>query len=235
MRPTLLASLLLPALLVINQPASAESQPRYVQVSGNAEVKAKADYLRLYLTITATRKTQQDSRGVVDTAVNRLLAVCDDLGIDRKDIDASQIRNYPQYEWTDKGRRYLGERIDRPLVITLRNTERHTDLVQEVLHIEEASLDNTESGFDDPSALRDKALEQALVAARDKASLMARTLDARLGKVVFINESGSAMPSPVYEMRAMAAPMAKMDAAPAPMLVPEQAISASVEVRFELE
>lgn len=233
MRPVLFASLLIPALL-LTSPVNAEAQPRYIQVSGSADVKANPDYVRLYLTVSATRNDLDKSRSEVDQSVNQILAICKDLGIEQKDIDGSQIRNYPQYEWTEKGRRFLGEYIERPLVITLRSPNRHSDLVQQLLHISNTTLDRSEAGFNDPSALRNDALEQALTAARDKASLMAKTLDARLGKVLFINESGSANVMPMYEMRAMAV-MAKSDAEPAPMLVPEQSVSASVEVRFELE
>lgn len=227
--------LLLPLLLTFSALSHAgDAVPYYVQVTGTAEVAAQPDYLRLHLTMTDTRDSLAKTRDSISKGMKQLLQVCKDMKIADKDIDASRISNYPQYEWTDNGRQYRGERIDRPVTITLRDISRYGDLVHQLLQNERIQLDNTELAFNDPEALQNQALKQALEAARNKARLMANTLDAGLGRVMFINESGSSAPQPMYEMRAMSSRMEKA-ADPAPMMVQEQTVSASVEVRFELE
>jgi uncharacterized protein len=231
-----LTRLLLPLLLVSTAAVShaGDSVPHYVQVNGTAEIAAQPDYLRLHLTMTDTRDSLAKTRDSINKGMNQLLQICKDMGIADQDIDASRISNYPQYEWTDKGRQYRGERIDRPVTITLRDMSHYGDLVHQLLQNERVQLNNTELAFNNPEALQNQALKLALESARNKARLMASTLDAQLGKVMFINESGSSAPQPMYEMRAMASRMEKV-ADPAPMMVQEQTVSASVEVRFELE
>lgn len=226
----------IPALLslLMLAPLAMAGEPGYVQVQAAGEIQANPDFLRLRLQVSDTRSSLGDAKSSVDKAMNQLLKTCQQLGIADKDIDAATIRSYPQYEWSSKGsRQYRGEQVVRPVTVTLRQMDKYSDLVHRLMQNDLVQIDNTEMDFNDRDALQQQALRKALLAARSKATLMAETLDRHLGQVQFITESGSSMPQPMYQMRAMAAE-AKM-ASPAPMMVQEQTISASVEVRFELE
>lgn len=214
--------------------ADSHPAPAYVQVSASGEVKAKPDHMVLNLSIQATERTLAKAKADVDKGFNHAMKVAKSLDIPERDIDAARIHNYPQYRWHDGTRSYQGEQVSRDMHITLRDMEQYGELVHKLMKDNRIQVNNTEFRFSHRSKLEHQALRQALLAARQKATLMADTMDMQLGKVLVMTEGHSQMPQPMYRMEAMAmadAPRAKA----APMLVQEQTISSRVEVRFRLK
>ena len=215
--------------------ASAAEVLPYVQVSAQGEVKAKPDHMVLNLSINATEKTLSRAKSKVDKGFRHAMRVAASLNIPESDIDAARINNYPQYRWHDGTRSYQGEQVSRDMHITLHNMEQYGELVNKLMKENLIQVNNTEFRFSDRTKLEHQALQQALLAARQKATLMAETMEMTLGTVLVMTEGHSQMPQPMYHrMEAMAmadSPRAKS----APMLVQEQTINSRVEVRFQLK
>ena len=212
---------------------AALATPSYVQVAASGEVKAKPDHMVLNIAIQATERTLAKAKAEVDRGFQHAMKVADSLGIPEKGIDAARIHNYPQYRWNDGTRSYQGEQVTRDMHITLHNMEQYGELVHKLMKDNRIQVNNTEFRFSNRTRLEHQALKQALLAAKQKATLMADTMDMQLGEVLVMTEGNSHMPAPMYrEAMVMAdAPRAKA----APMLVQEQTISSRVEVRFRLK
>jgi uncharacterized protein YggE len=223
--------LCLPLITLLALPSQA-AEEAYVQVSASADVQATPDYLLLNLNISDTRPTLADAKRQVDDSFHQLMEVTRKLNIAEDLVRAEQISNYPQYQWHEKGRTYVGEQVTRQIAITLRQLDNYGELVHQLMQNPLVQISQSQFRFDDRDGLENQALKAALLKARDKAKLMASTLGSRLGNVLAISESGSSSPQPMYAMREMAADTRSKSA---PMLVQQQTISASVDVRFELE
>ncbi|MDO6749144.1 SIMPL domain-containing protein, partial [Gilvimarinus sp. 1_MG-2023] len=108
------------------------------------------------------------------------------------------ISNYPQYQWIDKSRTYTGEQVTRRIEITLRDLGNYGDLVHQLMQNPLVHISQSQFRFDNRDALENQALQNALLKAKDKAHLMATTLNSELGDVLAISESGSRINQPVY-------------------------------------
>ena len=235
------ALITLPAttLILLGSPLSVAEEattglPSYVQVAASGEVKAKPDHMVLNVSIQATERTLVKAKAEVDKGFSQAMKAASSLGIPEKDIEAARIHNYPQYRWHDGSRTYQGEQVTRDMHITLRNMDQYGELVHKLMKDNRIQVNNTEFRFSNRTKLEHQALKQALLAAKQKATLMANTMDMQLGRVLVMTEGHSQIPTPMYRMEAMAMAAAPKEKA-APMLVQEQTISSRVEVRFRLK
>ena len=205
---------------------------RFINIAGEGQVEVLPDYLTFNIVIQAEAKTTPLAKQEVDKAMHYLLETTEQNAIPNKDIEAANISNQPVYEWVNNERKLRAQQVQRTVVITLRELERHTELLHQLLQQPNIQIQHTQGHFNDPFALQMKATALALEQAKEKANLMATTLDTRLGKVLSIEEQGAPM-RPMYSMRMQAM---QSDSAPeaAPMLVQKQTISSTVQVRFEL-
>ncbi|MDK2779153.1 MAG: SIMPL domain-containing protein [Pseudomonadota bacterium] len=225
----------IPAMLLLTAAAwspLASAGDDYIEVQGNGEVRAMPDYISLSILVSATAADARTAKQQVDDSMKQLLAMAADHGIDAQDIDAARITNQPLWEWSKDGRQYRGEQVSRNVVLTLRQLDDYTRLSHELMGISHLSLNTSALRFNDRAALEQQARTLALHDARDKARSMAAALDTRIGDVVRITEQGGSH-TPLMEMRALS--VAKSAASPAPMLIQEQSVTASVQVRFELD
>ncbi len=224
--------------LVLSSPAAmaedAYTALSYVQVAASGNVEAHPDYLSLNLSISATEKSLSRAKTEVDNGFRHALAAAKSLKVKEEDIDSAHIRNYPQYRWNSGTRHYEGEQVTRDMTITLRDMDQYGELVHKLMQNDRIQVQNSQFKFSNRTALEHQALRKALLAAKQKATLMASTMDMTLGKVLVMTEGSSHMPQPIYQMETMTmadAPRAKA----APMLVQEQTISSQVDVRFQLK
>lgn len=209
-----------------------ETGNRYIQVSGEGIIQAMPDYLRVNLNVSATAANLKLAKQQTDLAMKSLLKTTESLNIAEKDIDAAQIRNYPQYDWVNNRREYRGEQVTRDVSITLRDKDQYAELAHQLLMIEEVQIHGSELKFNNLQALENQALAKAVKAAKQKARLMARAAGGKLGDVLSIQEQGNHSPQPVYAMARME--KVSMDSEPAPMLIQSQTIQAAVVSRYQV-
>ena len=206
----------------------------YIEVSGQGVIEVMPDYANIHLTIKSTAKTLPEAKQRVDSAMMTLLSTASSLGINKDDIEASQIRNYPQYEWRKQERVLVGEQVSRPVTISLRDLDQHARLVHELMQIDGMHVHHTELRFNDRDALQRQALSKAVKHARSKADALAQAANARVERVLHIVEgNGGYNRPPMLQARAM------MESAkapePAPTLFQQQKIEAEVNVRYEID
>jgi len=229
MKHPLLATALIIALPLMAAKAAAYDE--YIEVNGYGEAEAWPDYLQLSMNVSITAKDAESAKAMVDSSMNQALAIAKDFSIAKEDILADRITRQPDWEWTNGERKYQGERVSRNLTLTLRKTDDYTDLTQRMFAVKNLTINNTETGFDNPEELQREATKAALLNARDKATFMAETLNTKLDGVMHIIEQGGGQPR-LLRVNDM---MMEKAAEPAPMLLQKQTVSSSVQVRFELD
>lgn len=202
--------------LLIALPARAEDD-RSISVTGVAERRVAPDMATLTMAVVSDALEPADARREADATVARVLDALRSRGIADGDIDSSSLQVSPQYRWLEERResQLTGYQVTRNLTVRLTDL----DLLGELLVVlSEAGVNQIQRprlGLLDPEALYREVLAAAAANARERAEVLAETLDVELDGVLSVRtRDASPRPAPRPDARAvMAADAAEGDAA----------------------
>jgi uncharacterized protein YggE len=227
-RTALLASLLAIATVPFATAFADESSPRTVSVSGQGEVSAEPDLAYVTLGVQARRPTMAEARKEVATTVERVLALCKELKIDPKFVNATRVQVQPDYSWDERNNKQvlLGYIVSRQVQVELRDLEQLGPLIERAVsagvnQVGDPVLDSTQR-----KQLERQAMTLAVQDARLNAETLAQAAGVRLGAVRSMSASGAPPVMPMYRAK-----MVMSDAAAAPP-APEGSYDAG-EMKFD--
>lgn len=216
----LLLSLLLPTAVL----ADALPAKPYIQVNGHGEVHVAPDLMRVSLTLEKTDLDLAAARQDVEMRSTKVIEAARKLGVADKDITAAAVYVEPQYDWVKGAQHYLGQRVTRSIGLTLRDVGRYADLVNGLFAAGVTRLDGVVPDRSDREALQQKALQLAVVQAREKAAAMANGASVALGPLYSVSEQGTGyVPRPRFMATAALA-------APAPQEQEAEYVSGEIEI-----
>ena len=237
LRRSLLAAVLATCALAGTALAQPTPAPRLVSVTGQGEVKAMPDMAYVSLGVEARKPVLADARAEVTRAVERILALTRELGIDPKQVDSSQLQVQPEYRWNeqDSQRVLLGYVVSRQIQVEVRDLEKLGLLLERAVSAGANQEGGARLDSSKRKALERQALARAVEDARLDAETLARSAGMKLGTVYSLSASSEAMPM-FYakgERALAAAPMA--DAAAAETYeAAELRFTANVSAQWEL-
>lgn len=212
------------------------NESRVLSVSGRGEVSAQPDIAFVNLGIEAINPSMELARKAVVETVDRVLALCRDLGIDPKMVNATRIQVQPSYSWNETERKRVleGYLVTRSIRVELRDLEKLGPLMERAI---DAGVNQVSDPMLDSSRRKElerQALARAVEDARLNAETLASAAGARVGPIRRLNASAEAPVAPMY--RSMMA-----DAMPAPPPAPEASyqvgdmkFTAAVGVEYDL-
>lgn len=212
---------------------------RRINVSGSAVVSSAPDLASISFNIKTenieVKKAREENARIASDVLNSLRK----LGVPESNIETLNLNIHEQKEW-DPGQRksvFKGYMAQRSFKVKIKKSEldEKTNLSDKVAQVVTAIVENgtnqlnsVQYGLVNDQDLSNKALEQAIINAKDKALLMLAPLGAKLGPVISINESTS---RPVPFVRRMATMAYSMDAAESsPMPEPDSFSEGDIEV-----
>ena len=211
--------------------ASATDNVRQVTVVGHGEVEGTPDTL----TIDAGMEvTAPDAAGALNQTSQKQKAVIDALansGIDRKDINTSQVSVQPQYAGGD-GTTISGYRATNTIDIKVRRLDSAPQVFGLIASNggDATRINNVTLAIEDDSQLVREARSRAFNDAKSRAEQYALLAEMDLGKVISISEAPApAPPTPFPSTRGGAAEMAAVPIEPG-----QQTVGFSVTVIYEL-
>ena len=235
MRAVILYGLLAATAIPTGSALAENERPGMVAVSGEGEVTAQPDMARVTLGVEARRPGLPDARTAVTAAIDRLLALTRELGIDPKFVNATALQVQPDYTWDEQTRKQelLGYVVSRQVEVELRDLEKLGTLMERAVsaganQVGGASLDSTRR-----KELERQAMALAVQDARLNAETLARAAGAELGAVRALNASSSPPQMPMYRMAAADMPAG----APAPestYQAGDMTFTARVSAEYEL-
>jgi hypothetical protein len=236
-RNVLLASLLAVATLPAATALADEPVPRTVSVSGQGEVSAEPDLAHVTLGVQARRPTMAEARKEVATTVDRVLALCKDLKIDPKFVNATRVQVQPDYSWDERNRKQvlLGYIVSRQVQVELRDLEQLGPLIERAVsagvnQVSDPALDSTQR-----KQLERQAMTLAVQDARLNAETLAQAAGVGLGAVRTMSASGAPPVMPMYRSKMVMADAAAAPPAPEGSYEPgEMKFSASVGAEYDL-
>jgi uncharacterized protein YggE len=236
-RNILLAGLLAVATLPVATALADEPAPRTVSVTGQGEVSAEPDLAQVTLGVQARRPTMAEARKEVAATVDRVLALCKDLKIDPRHVNATRVQVQPDYSWDDRNRKQvlLGYVVSRQVQVELRDLEQLGPLIERAVsagvnQVSDPQLDSTQR-----KQLERQALTLAVQDARLNAETLAQAAGVGLGAVRTISASGAAPVIPMYRAKIVMADVAAAPPAPEGSYeAGEMKFSASVSAEYDL-
>ena len=136
----LVLCLLLLSLSVISQPVLASEPARSITVVADGYVESVPDTLQLRIVVKQTRNSLKDARETVDSIVAQVTDIAGQSGIAKDDIDSSRLNSWPEYEWRKQERHYLGESVQREVVLKVRDLSRYGSLIEQLSKLKLAGI-----------------------------------------------------------------------------------------------
>ena len=198
--------------------ASGSSQAG-IWVSGQGTVSLEPDLALLNIGVESMKRTVAEARDEAARAMDAILKVLSARGIEGRDVQTRSFNISPRYEYRevfDEGfrtnRQFLvGYQVNNSVAIKIRDLDAAGDIIDEVAGAggDAVRINGISFTVEDPkpfmAQLREDAVNDALAKARHFASLTSVSL----GRLVFISESGGAIPvARVERAFALAAPTA---------------------------
>lgn len=224
------------ALLLFLVPAAVATEDegaRSVTVSAEASVHVPPDRAEVRLAVVTHADGAEAARAGNERAAAATLDAIREQGIEADDMRTTGLRLQPRYAYDDetRQRREVGFEAVRDVHIRVQDLDRLPMLVAAVVGAGANRLHSVQYDLADGAAARADALRQAAHAARDKAHVLANSLEAELGPVIAIHEQHYDFARPrTARLEAMADGVGD-SAAWAPG---EVEVSAAIEVRFAL-
>lgn len=184
-RPILL--LLTGLLLAACQPAPETTGKRAVTVSGEAELTVAPELASVRLSIQARDRDLGAAQEQAARTVTAVLEIADSLEIPRSQLQSSQLRVQPEFDWRDGQQALRGYLVHRDIRIELTALDMLGALVERAMRAGVNDISPPELRVRDPRQVHREVLRLAAEDARANAEILAEALDARLGKVNSIN------------------------------------------------
>lgn len=208
----------------------------HVVTSGQASVDAVPDIATLAIEVNISAKDAAEAKKQADTRVQQYFDFLNKNGIEKKDINAANLRTQPEYDYLKDGKSVLkGYRAVRQVQVTLRQLDKLNELLDGALKSGLNEIGSVELGVANPEQYREQARKAAIDDAIKQAGALAQGFSTTLGPVYSIRyHVANYQPMPVARMYKAA------DAAPltsAAQTYQQQSIhfDDQVDVVFELQ
>jgi uncharacterized protein YggE len=208
-----------------------------IYVSGNGVVTLEPDVVFLTLGVEAQGRTVQAAREEAALAMDAIYKVLKARGIEGTAVRTSHFNISPQYSYPDKQTPVIvGYQVNNQVTVKIKDLKNVGVIIDEVAT---AGGDNTRINgisfsIDDNTEAVVKARELAVKDALAKAQQFATLTGMKLGKLVYITESGGyTAPERSYAKDAYA--MGAASAVPTPISGGELEVNISVQAVFAIE
>ena len=186
---TSVASTPSPALASDVQAGSTQAVQRTIQVSASDSVKVSPDMAELSLTICPQGATAQEAQAQAASELDALKAALAALGIDEKNIVASQVNIYARYDWSDYVEKIVGYQASIDITLRELTIDQANSAIPAIAGIEDTTLDGTRFYVSTYDERYQEALVSALQVAKAKAQVLAQAAGAQLGAVANVCEN----------------------------------------------
>jgi uncharacterized protein YggE len=203
-----------------------------ITVRGQGEAAGAPDLATVNLGVEAFRDTVQAAREDAAAAMNQVIAVLRDRGIEERDIQTSSFNIYPRYD--QNGQNITGFQVSNQATVKIRDLNALGSIIDEVVAAggDLTRFQGVSFSIENPKPLEEQARAAAVADLTAKANQLASLTGVQLGRLVSISESGGfPYPVPVAERGSAA-----QDAASATNIVPgEVQVMVTLNATFAIQ
>ncbi len=175
------------------------NQDRF-SVTGTGTVYAKADIAQLTVGLkTGVKATAAQATEESTQKMNDIIGELKKLDVETKDIQTTDYRLSPVYNWTqDRGQQLQGYEVSQNVTVKIRDLEKIGDIIAKTTEKGANQIGNINFTIDDEYELKNQARQLAIEKAKEKAEMIAKESGLKLGKIKNIYEN-SVTPMPMYD------------------------------------
>lgn len=177
-----------------------------ISVVGEGRAMAAPDRAVFHIGVQARRPSVREARADSAEAIGRVLEALQEAGVAEDDIQTSQLSIEPEYEYTERARRFLGYLATNTLTVRMTALDRVADAIDAAVTAggDAARLDGLRFELADPTAARAEARGRAVEDARARAEQLAEASGVGLGDAVAVEEVSGGEP-PARPLEGLAA------------------------------
>ena len=187
--------------LLVLPTAQAKAASRYITVSAEGSVKVTPDAVKIMGQVTVVDGTNAGALAKANTSSAAVRKALVANGVSTKDIATTSLTVYPEYNYTqDKGSVQIGYRASQSFTAVVKNAANAGVVVDAIAAAggDYLQLQGVSPFVLDNSKATEAARAAAVKNAKAKAASYAKLMGIRLGKVNYIVENSSAVPTPIY-------------------------------------
>ena len=187
---------------------TANAAGRYITVNAEGVVKVVPDAVKIMAQVSVVDGTNAAALAKANTASSAVRKALLANGVSTKDIATTSMTVYPEYNYTpDKGSVQVGYRASQSFTVVVRNATNAGAVVDAVMAAggDNLQLQGVSPFIIDNSKATLAARTAAVANAKSKAASYAKLMGVKLGKVNYIVENSSAVPTPIYGVAKTAA------------------------------
>lgn len=230
--PALLAGVaMLGATSVLSAQTVMTRQPPQISVTAQGSVDVTPDRARIMLGVETEAKTAQEAAQANAAAQTRVIDALRRLGIAATNIRTTGYNVSPKQEYLPEERKWRvdGYQVSNLVVVTLEPVSKAGEVIDAALAAGANRVASLTFEVKDPTAARERAIEEAVTRARREATLAAKAAGGELvGLLDLTVNSFEATPRPMMEMMAVRA-----DASSTPVSEGTQQVVVSVSTQWE--
>lgn len=187
----------------------------HVVTSGTASIEVAPDMATITIEVSVSNKDAASAKKQVDDRVSQYFDFLQKNGVDKKDINAANLRTQPEYDYLKNNESVLkGYRAVRTVQVKLRQLDKLNDLLDGALKSGLNEIRSVELGLAQPEVYRTEVRQKAMQNASDQAAELAKGFSVKLGPVYSIRyRANNYQPAPVTRMYMSADVAAKSSAA----------------------
>jgi uncharacterized protein YggE len=216
--------------------ANGEPERAYIVVRGDAVIRAQPDEAILWLTLSALGQSPGAALADVEERSQGLVRLLDELRLSSADRSTSGVTVREEFDHTARGQRSLGHRASVRTMVRITDPAIAGRLISRATTDLQVSVEGPRWSISSANPIRLQAAREAAADAARKAQAYAAGVDAKLGRLVRLQEPGTGPPSPTFRR---AGGLAGFAAAGGPDQMPievgDQEVAAAIEATFVLE
>lgn len=185
------------SLFIFTAANAQDNAVRRVDVTGTSIIKVKPDMLHWSVSAQYEANELSEIKRAIDRATEDVIDMLRRAGVKEEDIQTSGIMVYKNYLDPNNPnvKRFNGS---NSISFVLRDISKYSDLSESFFDIENVFTSSPAFDYSGKVETRERAREDALLAARKKAEDMARVMGVTLGRVYAIEEQPDTYYTPVY-------------------------------------
>lgn len=173
--------------------------------SGAGKATGIPNTAQLSIGVTKTALTVADAQSQTNTAANKIIEDLKKLGIKEKDIKTTNYSINPNYDFNRGEQNITGYTVTQTLEINITPI----DIANKAIDAATADGANLVGGIsfifneETKKDLENKAREDAVKEAKEKAQNLAKITGIKLGRIVDVQESGNFEPRPIFAAQSL--------------------------------
>ena len=192
---------LLVSIFALIAPVAANAAGRYITVNADGVVKVIPDAVKVLGQVSVVGATNASALSAANTTSAAVRKAILANGVSTKDLATTSMSVAPEFSYTqDKGSVQIGYRATQSFTIVVRAAANAGAVVDAIVAAggDNLQLNGVSPFITDNSKATLAARSAAVANAKAKAASYAKLLGVKLGKVNYMVENSSAIPTPIY-------------------------------------